>query len=82
MPNPRPALDRTRRRALTVLAGSPDGCTEAILMAHGFSLKLIAALIDAGLASAKSERMIAAGKAIAVTRVRITVAGRDALAGR
>jgi hypothetical protein len=26
-----------RRRALELLAASPDGCTEALLLAHGFT---------------------------------------------
>jgi hypothetical protein len=28
----------TRRRALELLAGSRDGCTEAIMLAHGFPI--------------------------------------------
>jgi hypothetical protein len=27
-----------RRRALELLAASPDGCTEAVMLAHGFSI--------------------------------------------
>jgi hypothetical protein len=29
----------TRRRALELLAGSRDGCSEAIMIAHGFSIE-------------------------------------------
>jgi hypothetical protein len=81
MPTRKSSLDPTRRRALTVLAGSPEGCTEAILMAHGFKMALLVELIHDGLASAKSERMTAGKKPIEVTRVRITEAERAAPAG-
>jgi len=50
------------RRALTMLAESPDGCTEALLMAHGFRLKTLAELIVAGLATMKSESTQAGGR--------------------
>ena len=40
------------RRALQVLATSPDGCTEAIMLAHGFKLALLVGLISDGLATA------------------------------
>ena len=40
----------TRRRALLMLAGSPDGLTEPVLLLHRFTTELIAALIDDGLA--------------------------------
>ena len=34
-----------RRRALTVLGDNPDGCTQAILLAHGFKSQLLAELV-------------------------------------
>jgi hypothetical protein len=36
----------TRRRALAVLADNPDGCTEAIMLAHGFTAELPRARSD------------------------------------
>jgi hypothetical protein len=72
----------TRRRALELLAASRDGCTEAIMLAHGFSIDLMVELVNAGLATAQTERMVAAGERIEVARVRITEAGRRALANR
>jgi hypothetical protein len=75
-----PTFDRKRRRALTLLAGSPGGATETILLAHGFTAKLIAELVDAGLATAARQRVGAFGREITVTRIRITDAGRKALA--
>jgi hypothetical protein len=47
-----------RRRALELLAASPDGCTEAILRAHGFSTAQVVDLVRAGLATAHSQRVI------------------------
>jgi hypothetical protein len=74
----RPKPDR--RRALELLAASSDGCTEAIMIAHGFTIAQIVELVTAGLANATAERVVAGGKAIEVARVRITEAGRKALA--
>jgi hypothetical protein len=70
-----------RRRALELLASSRDGCTEAILLAHGFTIKQIVELVHAGLATAHSQRVIVGRRTIEVARVRITEAGRRALAG-
>jgi hypothetical protein len=38
--------------ALEMLAGCPDGCTEAVLKANGFTIGLLGKLIRAGLATA------------------------------
>jgi hypothetical protein len=53
-----------------------DGCTEAILLAHGFTIPLMVELVRAGLASATAERVVAGKRKIEVARVRITEAGR------
>ena len=71
--------EANRRRALKLLAESPGGCTEAIMLAHGFPLDMLADMIRAGHASAHAERMVAGGRAIDLTRMRITDAGRWAL---
>jgi hypothetical protein len=73
----------TRRRALELLASSRDGCTEAILRAHGFSTALIVNLVRTGLATAHSQRVVAGGggRMMEVARVKITEAGQRALAG-
>jgi hypothetical protein len=81
MPQPRrrgPKPDR--RRALELLAGNPDGCTEALMLAPGFTTRQMVELVRAGLASAKAERVVAGGTAMEITRVKITAAGRRALA--
>jgi hypothetical protein len=69
-----------RRRALELLASCRDGCTEAIMLAHGFTIPLMVELVRAGLASAQAERVRAGSKTIEVARMRINEAGRRALA--
>jgi hypothetical protein len=73
----RPKPDR--RRALELLAASRDGCTEAILLAHGFTIEQIVELVRAGLATAHSQRVVVARRVIDIARVKITAAGRRAL---
>jgi hypothetical protein len=66
-----------RRRALELLASSPHGATEKLLVvAHGFDNDMIASLVRHGLATADREIVKAGAKAIEVVRVRITAAGR------
>ena len=75
----RPKPDR--RRALELLASCRDGCTEAaILLAHGFSVAQMVDLVRAGLATAYRQRVIVGRRTIEVARVKITEAGRQALA--
>ena len=45
-----------RRRALRLLAGAPEGVTEALMLAHGFRVELLVDLCIAGLATAKPHR--------------------------
>jgi hypothetical protein len=77
MPSRKLSVDQ--RRALTVLADSSDGCTEAILLAHGFKLALLVELVRDGSTSATRNRVRAGTRMLDVTRVRITEAGRKAL---
>jgi hypothetical protein len=53
-----------RRRALELLAAAPEGCTEALMFANGFTAELLIELVRAGPASAHAERMVAGGKQI------------------
>ena len=46
--SPHRHLKPGRRRALELLAGFRDGCTEAIMLAHGFIVPLMAELVRAG----------------------------------
>jgi hypothetical protein len=81
MPRPhryrRPNPDR--RRALELLAGSREGCTKAMMRAHGFSIDMLLELVRAGLATTKRQRVVA-GRQTDIARVRITEAGQRALA--
>jgi hypothetical protein len=61
---------RKRRRALELLEASLDGCTEAIMLAHGFKIELLVELVRAGLATTSTERMLASGRPMEVTRLR------------
>src|SRR5215472_9621422 len=76
-----PRRNAERRRALELLAASPDGCTAAILLAHGFKSDRLVELINAGLASVTTERIVASSKTMEIARVRITEAGRRVMAG-
>jgi uncharacterized metal-binding protein len=71
----------TRRRVLALLASCRDGCTEAIMLAHGFSIDMMVELVNAGLATARPERVRAGSKTIDVARLRITDKGRQVLVG-
>jgi hypothetical protein len=67
-------LDPATRRALNLLAGLPEGATtETVLLGHGWTAKLIAELVEAGLVRTTSGRPM--------TWVHITEAGRRAIDG-
>jgi hypothetical protein len=72
----------TRRRALELLAASRDGCTERVMMVHGFSVDILADMVRAKLAAAKIERVMAGGRPTEVVGVRITDAGWRTLSKR
>jgi hypothetical protein len=73
MPSRRRSPPATRRRALELLTASPDGCSEAIMVAHGFSVTQMVDLVHDGTARDCRQRTIE------VARVKITEAGRQAL---
>jgi len=79
MPQPRRRPKPDRRRVLELLAGCPDGCTDALIFANRFTAEPLVDLVHAGLATAHAERMVAGERTIEVARVRITEAGRRAL---
>jgi hypothetical protein len=72
----------TRRRALELLAASRDGCTEALLLAHGFTIPQMVELVRARLATATAGRVVAGSRKMEVARVRITKAGLRMLDSR
>ena len=74
-PQPRRTLE-----LLSLLASSPHGATEALLVrVHGFDSDMVAGAVRAGLATAERETMKVGLKAVEVVRLRITAAGRKAI---
>jgi hypothetical protein len=71
---PRHRLSPKASRALRFLANRPFGVTEALLLARGFSRRMLRGLVRQGLATLTYERGRAGGK------MQITAAGRIALA--
>ena len=69
------------RRLLELLAASDDGCTAELLLALGFTPDLVLGVVRLGLATAQTENVLAGGRAVVVSRVRITEAGRLAAGG-
>jgi hypothetical protein len=59
----------TRRRALELLASCRDGCTEAIMLAHGFTMTQMVEHVRAGLAKVTAARVAAGNRTIEVARV-------------
>jgi hypothetical protein len=74
-------LSAEQRRALELLARDRQGATGHLLMiAHGFEMKMLAALVHEGLAVAKIGESVKAGdKTVEVVRFWITEAGRKAI---
>ena len=60
-----------RCRALELLAVPPTGCTEALLFAYGITVEMFVGLVNAGLATASAERVVAGSKTIEIARLRI-----------
>jgi len=70
-----------RRRALELLGSAGvEGCSEAVLRAHGFTVEQMVALVSSGLATATPQRVRAGRDTVEVATLRITEARRQALA--
>jgi hypothetical protein len=70
---------RTQARA-EALARSPDGWNEAILLAYGFKIEMLAGLVLDGLATAAPETVPTGPRQLKVVRLMIADAGRGAIA--
>jgi len=69
-----------QRRALQLLACSPFGAPEMIMLTHGVTRRTLAGLVRAGLATtAQRETVKTDGQSVG--RVRITEAGRRVIEG-
>jgi hypothetical protein len=87
MKGPRMAAPRRKlrlsgeaRRALELLVDQ-HGTTEALMLAHGFTRRLLVGLVRARLARWYHKTVRAGGRTIEVNYMRITNAGRRALEG-
>ncbi len=75
--NPQP---RRTVELLGLLASSPHGATEALLVrVHGFDSDLVGRVVRAGFATAERETVKAGTTPVEVVRLRITAAGRKAI---
>jgi hypothetical protein len=76
-----PRLRAEQHRALAMLAtAGRNGVTQPSLVAHGFGDAMLTGLVNRVLLIMTLEKIRAGGKMIEVVKVRITAAGRDALA--
>ena len=66
-------------RALELLAGSPDGVNEALLLAHGFTRQMLTGFVRSWLATWHHRTIRAGGKTIEVNYMVITDVGRRAI---
>jgi hypothetical protein len=73
-------LSDEQRRGLVLLARSPNGCTEALMMAHGFELAFLGKLLLDGFALATPQETRAGNRPMIVVWMTITPAGRKAIA--
>src|SRR6516225_3208475 len=74
-------LSPNARRALLLLATSPHGANEALLViVHGLKRQMLAGLVRAGLVATEREVVNVGGRPVDVVRIRITDDGRKALA--
>jgi hypothetical protein len=65
-----------------LLADCPqEGCAEAVMLAHGITIEMMVDLIRSGLATATPTRVKAGHERMEIAVLRITDAGRKALAG-
>jgi|SoiMethySBSTD1v2_1073268.scaffolds.fasta_scaffold530992_2 hypothetical protein len=74
-PRPPPNL----QRVLALLASSRDGLTETVILKHGCTVKQINELLQGGMATASTQRILVGKRILEIARLRITEAGRQAL---
>ena len=80
VPPRRRRVSLEQRRSLQLLACSPFGAAETIMLTNGFTLGTLAGLVRAGLAMAHSE-IVKTDRRL-VGRIRITEAGRRVIEDR
>ncbi len=72
-------LSKNARRALEVLAADQRGITETLMLAHGFTERMLKGLVRTGLAMRCRMPLRIGDRSIDVTYMMITTAGRRAL---
>jgi hypothetical protein len=78
--NPIVKLTFEQRQALQLLARGPNGCTQAVMLEHGFRANFVSELIRTGLAVAHPGPIRGPrGQSIGVVLITITEAGRKAI---
>jgi hypothetical protein len=68
-----------QRRVLRLLARYPDGCAAALMLAHGFTIDMLADLAVSGLLIIDTRREQVGGRPKVVARMQISPAGRREL---
>jgi hypothetical protein len=72
-------LSQKARYALELLTVDPRGLAEPLLLTYGFTRKMLAGLVNAGLATTQHQTVRVRGQSVEVVRLRITEAGQRAL---
>jgi hypothetical protein len=67
-------------RTLRLLAQYPSGCTEPVILAHGFTLDRIANLVFRGFAKREVSNVTIGGRQVKIVRMQITTAGLKEIA--
>jgi hypothetical protein len=62
-----------------LLARSPTGCTETLMLAHGFSDEVLGRLVSDGFASSQRGALLAGQRHLTVRWMKITGLGRAAI---
>jgi DNA-binding CsgD family transcriptional regulator len=80
MPTPsrKRRTNTTRRRALELLDASREGCTESVMLAHGFTVEILVELVTARLATAQTGRRLGISIHTAKFHVAVILAKLDA----
>jgi hypothetical protein len=71
-----------RRRALELLARGPTGCTETLMLAHGFSAEVLSRLVVDGFANVQRGTVLAGQRQLTVNWMEITDLGYAAISDR
>jgi hypothetical protein len=73
-------LTHEELRALRLLAQYPSGCTEPVILAHGFKLDRLANLVFRGFVKREVSNVTIGGRQVKIVRMLITVTGLKAVA--